>query len=659
MIAKENHSGSPLSLTYGGAMPQFYEPGKKTENYKPDFPSPSPLGSMAKPCLGAEPSEAGRKNFPPIPITSQNKSSIPSNTKKQQQAARTEKTFPAPGPVLEDFMKHPFQSSSLPWLWQVVRPQAGGVVALAAGYGLFALAGVGFALLSQQVVDQAVAGAWNPFLWAAAGLIALLLTQTALRLFCNGLATRIQAKLEMQLQQRLLKKLLGADYASESAYHSGELQNRLFSDVQLISTTLTSLLPNLVNMVTQLIAAAAVMLTLDWAFTLLLAGAGTLLFLVTRLFRGKIKSLHKAAQHQSDRLRSVLQEMLESLLMVKVFGVQEQMEQKAQDQQNTYYQARMKQRNFSILAGAGFSFVFSGGYLLAMIWGAAGLMTGAMTFGTLTALLQLVNQIQQPFANLSGLLPQYYNMVASAERLMELDNLPPEPAGETVDPAACYRDLTAIRFSRLAFTYPGGERPVLTHAHFTLPKGSFTALTGPSGIGKSTLFKLLLGVYSPDAGSITLELPDRSIPAGQSTRSLFCYVPQGNFLFSGTVRENLKLLRPDATEAQMRQALHTACADEFVDALPQGLDTVMGERGAGLSEGQLQRLAIARALLSGAPVLLLDEATSALDEATEAKVLSRLKALGDVTVLIITHRPAALKLCGQVLRMEEGKVEAT
>ena len=166
-------------------------------------------------------------------------------------------------------------------------------------------------------------------------------------------------------------------------------------------------------------------------------------------------------------------------------------------------------------------------------------------------------------------------------------------------------------------------------------------------------------MYSPDAGSITLELPGRSIPAGQSTRSLFCYVPQGNFLFSGTVRENLKLLRPDATEAQMRQALHTACADEFVDALPQGLDTVMGERGAGLSEGQLQRLAIARALLSGAPVLLLDEATSALDEATEAKVLSRLKALGDVTVLIITHRPAALKLCGQVLRMEEGKVEAT
>lgn len=368
-------------------------------------------------------------------------------------------------------------------------------------------------------------------MWAAAGLIALLLTQTALRLFCNGLATRIQAKLEMQLQQRLLKKLLGADYASESAYHSGELQNRLFSDVQLISTTLTSLLPNLVNMVTQLIAAAAVMLTLDWAFTLLLAGAGTLLFLVTRLFRGKIKSLHKAAQHQSDRLRSVLQEMLESLLMVKVFGVQEQMEQKAQDQQNTYYQARMKQRNFSILAGAGFSFVFSGGYLLAMIWGAAGLMTEAMTFGTLTALLQLVNQIQQPFANLSGLLPQYYNMVASAERLMELDNLPPEPAGETVDPAACYRDLTAIRFSRLAFTYPCGERPVLTHAHFTLPKGSFTALTALPASASPPCLNCCWGCTPPMQGALPWSCRAAPSRRGRAPAACSAMCPRETFSF--------------------------------------------------------------------------------------------------------------------------------
>lgn len=551
-------------------------------------------------------------------------------------------------------MKHPFQSSALPWLWQAVRPQAGGIGALAAGYGLFALAGVGFALLSQQVVDRAVENAWEPFVWAAAGLVAVLLGQTALRLFCNGLAARIRAKLEMQLQQRLLKKLLEADYASESAYHSGELQNRLFSDVQLISNTLTGLVPNLVNMLTQLIAAAAVMFTLDWAFTLLLAGAGVVLFLITRLFRGKIKALHKAAQHQSDGLRSTLQEMLESLLMVKVFGVQPQMEQKAWQRQQSYYQARMKQRNFSILANAGFSFVFSGGYLLAMIWGAAGLMSGGMTFGTLTALLQLVNQIQQPFANLSGLLPQYYNMLASAERLMELDSLPPEPAGTPVKPMACYQTLKEIRCRGLSFTYPGDSRPVVVQGDFTLPKNSFTALTGPSGTGKSTLFKLLLGVYPPNAGAITLECETASLPVGRDTRPLFCYVPQGNFLFSGTIRENLKLLRPQAGEEELRRALYTACADGFVDALPQGLDTVMGERGAGLSEGQLQRLAIARALLSGAPVLLLDEATSALDEATEAQVLQRLRQLGGVTLLIITHRPAALRLCGQILRMDKG-----
>ena len=279
---------------------------------------------------------------------------------------------------------------------------------------------------------------------------------------------------------------------------------------------------------------------------------------------------------------------------------------------------------------------------------------GQMSFGSLTAVTQLVNQLQAPFVNLSGVMPQYVTMIASAERLMELQQIQGEPVPATQTPDEMYDSMDAICAENLHFAYD--RDPVLQNAEFSLPKGAFAVITGPSGIGKSTLLKLLLGIYQTKEGSLYLHCADKHIQLDRSTRRLFAYVPQGNLLLSGTVRDNLIIGNPQASEDAIREAVQVSAMDEFLPSLPQGLDTVLGESGAGLSEGQAQRLAIARAVLGGAPVLLLDECTSALDSETEEKVLRRLKALPGRTCIAVTHRPAALAICDWMLHVENGTI---
>jgi len=277
-----------------------------------------------------------------------------------------------------------------------------------------------------------------------------------------------------------------------------------------------------------------------------------------------------------------------------------------------------------------------------------------MTFGSLTAVIQLVNQLQMPFVNLSGVLPKYVAMVASAERLMELETIQGEAEPVSADPGALYQKMDSIAAEGLNFSYDRDR--VLVDASFILPKGTFAVITGPSGIGKSTLLKLLLGIFRPDQGSLQLCCGRERISLDRSTRRLFAYVPQGNLLLSGTLRENLTIVNPEATEHALQQAVYVSAMEDFLPLLPQGLDTVLGESGAGLSEGQAQRLAIARAVLGGAPILLLDECTSALDEVTEQKVLQRLKELPDRTCIAVTHRSAAAALCDWHLEVHDGRI---
>jgi ATP-binding cassette subfamily B protein len=284
-----------------------------------------------------------------------------------------------------------------------------------------------------------------------------------------------------------------------------------------------------------------------------------------------------------------------------------------------------------------------------LVWGATAISKNAITYGTLTAFLQLVSQVRAPLQNISGILPQYYSAMASAERLMTIENLESEPEsiGET-ELSELKENFQKVSIKNLAFSYD--DEIILKNCSFEFERGKITAITGESGSGKSTLFKLLLGLYEPLGGSLNF---NDDIPINSSTRGMFAYVPQGNMILSGTIRENITLCNPDVNEEEIIKAAKTAAIYDFITTLPDGFDTVLSERGAGLSEGQIQRLSIARALLFDAPILLFDEATSALDEQTETTLLSNIKELPDKTVLFITHRNTSISVCDSIIHVKD------
>ena len=535
------------------------------------------------------------------------------------------------------------ERDSLRWMAQIARPQLPALAALAVGTGAYAGCSVLFALFSRGILDAAVSGDGLSMLRYAAGLLVLIAVQMLLHLGVKWLEERTSVKLELAFRDRVFRALLGREYATVSKYHSGELLNRLFSDVGVVSSGVTNLLPSAVGLVTRLVCAVIVLLVIDLRFTAVLLAAGAAVFVVSCVFRDRLKSLHKQMQEKHGRVYAFLQETLENLLVVKVFGAEERMTGQAENLQGEYFRVRMRRRRLSVLANAGFGFLFQTGYLYALLWGGFGLLHGTLSYGSLLAILQLIGQVQTPFASLSGVLPQYYGIIASCERLRELEALDAEPPRAAVDAEKLYAALREIAFEDVSFGYD--RERVLEHAQCTIPKGSLTAITGRSGHGKTTMLKLLLGIYPVDGGRIVFRTGGGEIPASAETRALFAYVPQGHLMFSGTIRENILFVRGSAPQNEIDEALAVSGADEFVRELPDGLDTRLGEKGLGLSEGQVQRLAIARALLSGAPVLLLDEATSALDERTERELLGRLRGLKTRTVVIISHRRAVLEVC--------------
>lgn len=543
-------------------------------------------------------------------------------------------------------------NAALSWLLARTKGRRGALAAIIVGNAVFAAAGAAFSLLCRGIIDSAVSGDRGGILGYAAGLGGFVLLQLVLRLVCNSLSEYVRAGLEMDIRANLFGKLLSAELSSVTKYHSGELLNRMFSDVKICADGIADILPAAVNMATRLVCAGAIMIFLEPWFAALFIAAGAVVFVVTRFFRGRLKGLHKQVQEKEGKVRSFLQESLESAAVIKVFGAERKMLRRNDLNQREHYKIRMKRRAIGIISGAGFGLIFQAGYVLALVWGAFGIFTGGMTYGTLTAVLQLVNQIQSPFAGLSSLFPQYYAMLASAERVIELESLPEEQkAAKALD----YADFQRLEVSGLSFGY--GDKEVISQADFALNKGETAALAGISGGGKSTLFMLLLGAYRPDGGEIRFVSRSEEYSPGQETRGIFAYVPQGNCLFSGTIRENIAFLNDtEISDEAVMQAAKAACADEFITQLPEGLDTRIGENGHGLSEGQAQRIAVARALFSGAGFLLLDEATSALDEQTERKLLENISAMDGKTVLIVTHRPAALEICDRRFTLTDGVI---
>lgn len=518
-----------------------------------------------------------------------------------------------------------------------------------------ALFGVTFALGTKNVINSAISGVQADFYRAClkqAGIILGILLCVTLYRFLHD---RLAAVLDRDWKQDLMHGLLHGDYSEVSEYHSGELLNRLNNDVRIVNEGLLTSLPGFASMFTRLGAVVAVLCVLEPYFTALLAALGLVVILLTGFARKKLRVLHKQVSAAEGKVSGFLQESLEKLMLVQAMHVEGEVERRADILLEERYLLQCRRRRVSLFANTCVSILSYTSTFVALVWCAFRVLHGAMTFGDLTAITQLVSQLQAPMVNLSGFLPKYIAMTAAAERLMEIDALCGRSEMEAeIDAAACYEKMTALQAKNLTFSY--GRDLVLRESTFTLPKGAFAVIVGPSGIGKSTLLKLMLGIFKPNEGCLAMECTDGSVELSRRTRSLFAYVPQGNLLFSGTLRENLLLTRPDASEAEINEAVFVSCMDDYLTQLPDGLDTLLGENAHGLSEGQAQRLSIARAVLDGAPILLLDECTSALDTETERTVLQRLKNLSGRTCIAVTHRPAAMEIADWQLAVDGGAI---
>ena len=591
------------------------------------------------------------------------------------------------------------------WLFAQSKAQHGRIVALSVLCTVQAAVLVGFALACRAVIDQAVAGNIDGLLASAAILAGVIIAQLVLRLAINSTQERIRARFALELRKSMLDSIFAARFGNVLRFHSGELSNRMFSDVQVVSNGVATIIPSFVSMLMQLVFAIAVLALISPPMVALFAAAALLSFVLARTLRGRLKALHKTVQEKEGAVRVFLQEALEHQLVIRSFGAQPATSARADTLQEDHFTAQMRRRGYSIAANASFSFFFNALYAVALTWCAFELLHGTMSYGTLMAVLQLVARIQAPVSSLSGMLPQLYQTLASAERLMEVAELPRSEGCLPVTAEEFYQRLSGVRMRNLAFSYddekaegvvavaegmgvfPEEELVSLACADVFVPKGSFVVVEGPSGSGKSTLFKLLLGAYDADGfayelseGAVTSaaaapDAPAAALSAGaprigassagatsavsaylasQVPPGVFAYVPQDNFLFAGSIRENVAFATPDATDDQVKRACEAACAWEFVEELPLGLDTTIGEHGQGLSQGQLQRLAIARAVCSGAPIMVLDEVTSALDDATEAAVLANIVSLPGKTIFVAAHRAKAREFATMRLHVEDG-----
>lgn len=547
------------------------------------------------------------------------------------------------------------RKNALSWLMSALKSQRIKMILLILCNVVFSVLSVLFAFAIKEIIDGAVGKNVSKLITFSIAIGTIVLLQFVFRILINGMTEHIRGKIEMECKSRLFSHILEKKHDKITAYHSGELMNRLTSDVAIISDGLTSILPSVVSAVARLVCAVVALVLLDWIFAVAFTVAGLLVFMVIGLLRGKLKNLHKRAQETDGKVRSFMQECIENLLAVKVFSVNGKINREAGGLQQDNFRIKMKRKNYSVVGHAVYNFIFSAGYLFALIYGSVKLLNDPLfSYGALSAILQLVNNVQVPFASLSNILPKYYAMVASAERIMEIEAVESERIVDSVDVKSVYANMRGISVDGVSFTYDRDK--VLKEASLYINKGDFVLISGASGIGKSTLMKLMLGVYAVESGELSIDLGDKTICLDNSTRPLFSYVPQGNMLFSGSLKDNVTFINENATDEQISRALRISCADDFVSTLPEGLSTVVGENGVGLSEGQIQRIAIARAILADSPIILLDEATSALDEETERKVLSNLKELSNVTLIIISHKKAAANICNRKVTIRSGKV---
>lgn len=545
-------------------------------------------------------------------------------------------------------MKNQSNESTLKWIYRRIKRFLPAIIATALISAVTAVSYVVLALLTKRVLDIATGDAAGNLAAAGAALFAVIALQVTAGACQSLLNAYTNGKLTMSLREYLFTVICKKKYEDISPYHSGDILNRITSDVDTVVSSSVTIIPNSVSIFTKIIAGLGAMVFMNPILALIILLLGITVPAIGRFISKKYKYMHKECQRTEGRTRSFMQECFENIVVIKTFASEGPFIKRLQRYMDDNFKLKIKRTGISIAATISLYTFFTIGYYAVLLWGAGGLAKGTLTYGTLMAFLQLISQLRAPLQNVSGILPQYYSAIASAERLTELEGLRDETSLlKSEDAYKLKADFKSIEAKNLCFGY--GAKNILENCSFTAEKGDIIAITGESGSGKSTLFKLILGLYSPASGSLTV---NGEIPTDASVRPLFAYVPQGNMVLSGSIRDNISLCNPDVDEESIINAAKAAEIYDYIAALPDGLDTMLSERGAGLSEGQIQRISIARALITEAPVLLLDEATSALDETTETKVLENIRRMTGKTVLFITHRNTSLKACDKIMHIE-------
>ncbi len=559
------------------------------------------------------------------------------------------------------------KKSALSWLCRLSKDSVGGIVFLTVLSIVSSLSGVFSAWFMKGFIDSASNHNKNEFILYAVLLASTSVIFIVIRLLNKYLGGKISLRLENNVKLYFIKTVFNKKYSEITAYHSEELMNRITGDTSTVSSSVVQLIPETVGIIVKLVGAFVVIIKLSPALSLIII-PGILLIAFTFFFRKNLKKLHKQVRDADGKFRIEASEGISGMMVVHSYSAEEETVSHIDEKMEDYRKISMKKTTFSTLLSAGLSTLVTGVRIAGAVYCGYGIFKGTITYGSFATVFQLVGQVQTPFISVSGLVQRYYVMLASAERLMALEALEDDSCGQKLDKAQIKsfydKSFSKIVLDGISFRYPypsgvysdDKENPlVLNNFSMEIGKGEYIALTGHSGCGKSTVFKLIMSLYDAENGNIYIEGNDTQIPMSSAYRELFAYVPQGNMLMKGTLRDVISMGNPKRAgdDEYLYYALRLACAEDFVKNSEHKLDTVLGERGSGFSEGQLQRLAVARALISEHPILLLDEATSALDADVEKQMLTNLRSITDRTLIIVTHRPSALSICDRNIHIEK------
>lgn len=539
-------------------------------------------------------------------------------------------------------------SEILRWLWRAWR----GNRLQAALNAIVGLLSVGVSLTQvwavKHAIDVASGDEQGNIYMAVAFMGVLILIDFALNISGIWIRNLLGIKAQNRMQQRVLDRILRSEWRGKESRHSGDVLNRLEFDVTNVVNFLTEILPSALSVLAMFIGAFSYLASMEWRLAVLVAAMVPLFVLVSKIYIRQMRGLTRQVRDSDSKVQAFMQEITQNRMLVKTLESGGFMINRLENTQSELRRNVVRRTSFSVFSNFILNFGFTLGYLVAFLWAAVRMSAGTLSFGGMTAFLQLVSKIQGPARSLTKLVPAFVSVFTAAERLMELEEDPLEEQGDPIMlDAPC-----GVRIDNVSYAYQDGETNVIDNLSFDFRPGCCTAILGETGAGKTTLVRMLLALLQPQSGSLHIYNNVEERLLTPRLRANFVYVPQGNTLLSGTIRENLCLGKHNATDEEMREALIKSCA-EFVFDLPDGLDTACAEKGGGLSEGQAQRICIARALLRNRSVMLFDEATSALDPDTERRLLKNILASHDKTIIFITHRLAVVDYCDDVLRVEK------